>query len=104
MNKSLIVCGLALMMQMGNFDAQIVAQNLVSGADNFPLMAVPFFLLAGEFMNAGGMSRRIVDAAMAWIGHLRGGLGYVGVVASVLMASLSGSARRTSKLTKNHRL
>jgi tripartite ATP-independent transporter DctM subunit len=89
---ALIVCGLALMLQMGNFDAQIIAQNLVSGADNFPLMAVPFFLLAGEFMNAGGMSRRIVDAAMAWVGHLRGGLGYVGVVASVLMASLSGSA------------
>jgi TRAP-type transport system large permease protein len=55
-------------------------------------MAVPFFLLAGEFMNAGGMSRRIVNACMAWIGHLRGGLGYVGVVASVIMASLSGSA------------
>jgi tripartite ATP-independent transporter DctM subunit len=89
---ALIVCGLALMLHMGNFDAQIVAQNLVSGADNFPLMAVPFFLLAGEFMNAGGMSRRIVNAAMAWVGHLRGGLGYVGVVASVLMASLSGSA------------
>jgi TRAP-type transport system large permease protein len=89
---ALIVCGLALMLYMGNFDAQIVAQNLVSGADNFPLMAVPFFLLAGEFMNAGGMSRRIVNACMAWIGHLRGGLGYVGVVASVIMASLSGSA------------
>lgn len=89
---ALIVCGVALMTSMGNFDAQIVAQNLVSGADNFALLAVPFFLLAGELMNAGGMSRRIVDAAMAWIGHLRGGLGYVGVVASVLMASLSGSA------------
>lgn len=89
---ALIVCGVALMAYMGNFDAQIVAQNLVSGADNFSLMAVPFFLLAGEFMNAGGMSRRIVDAAMAWIGHLRGGLGYVAVAASVLMASLSGSA------------
>lgn len=89
---ALIVCGVALMATMGNFDAQIVAQNLVSGADNFSLMAVPFFLLAGEFMNAGGMSRRIVDAAMSWIGHLRGGLGYVAVAASVLMASLSGSA------------
>ena len=89
---ALLVCGLALMLYMGNFDAQIVAQNLVSGADNFPLMAVPFFLLAGEFMNAGGMSRRIVEAAMAWVGHLRGGLGYVAVVAAILMASLSGSA------------
>ena len=89
---ALIVCGLALMLFMGNFDAQIVAQNLVSGADNFPLMAVPFFLLAGELMNQGGMSRRIVDAALAWVGHLRGGLGYVAVAASIMMASISGSA------------
>ena len=89
---ALIVCGLALMVFMGNFDAQIVAQNLVSGADNFPLMAVPFFLLAGELMNQGGMSRRIVDAALAWVGHLRGGLGYVAVAASIMMASISGSA------------
>jgi len=89
---ALMVCGLALMLFMGNFDAQIVAINLISGADNFPLMAVPFFLLAGELMNQGGMSRRIVNAAMAWVGHLRGGLGYVAVAASILMASLSGSA------------
>ncbi|HKB54977.1 MAG TPA: TRAP transporter large permease subunit, partial [Ramlibacter sp.] len=89
---SLMVCGLALMLYLGNFDSQILAQNLINGADNFPLMAVPFFLLAGELMNAGGLSRRIVDAAMAWVGHLKGGLGYVAVVASVLMASLSGAA------------
>ena len=72
--------------------AVIVAQNLVSGADSFPLLAVPFFLLAGELMNQGGMSRRIVNAAMAWVGHLRGGLGYVAVAASIMMASISGSA------------
>lgn len=89
---ALLVRGVALMWFMGNFDAQIVMQNLVSGADSFPLLAVPFFLLAGELMIAGGMSRRIVDAALAWIGQLRGGLGYVAVAASVLMASLSGSA------------
>ena len=89
---ALMVCGLALMLYLGNFDSQILSQNLINGADNFPLMAVPFFLLAGELMNAGGLSRRIVDAAMAWVGHLRGGLGYVAVVASVLMASLSGAA------------
>lgn len=89
---ALMVCGLALMLYLGNFDSQILAQNLINGADNFPLMAVPFFLLAGELMNAGGLSRRIVDAAMAWVGHLKGGLGYVAVVASVLMASLSGAA------------
>ncbi|MEY4653523.1 MAG: Sialic acid transporter permease protein SiaT [Pseudomonadota bacterium] len=89
---SLIVCGVALMLHLDNFDTQIVSQNLINGADNFPLMAVPFFMLAGELMNAGGMSRRIVNSAMVWVGHFRGGLGYVAVFAALIMASLSGSA------------
>jgi tripartite ATP-independent transporter DctM subunit len=95
---SLLICGLALMGFMAAtgalpaFDSQILAQRFVDGADNFPLLAVPFFLLAGEFMNAGGLSRRIVNLAMAWVGHFRGGLGYVAVLAAVIMASLSGSA------------
>jgi tripartite ATP-independent transporter DctM subunit len=89
---ALMTCGLALMWQIGMLDAQVLAQNLVDGADSYPLLAVPFFLLAGELMNAGGLSRRIVDAAMAMLGHLRGGLGYVAILASLIMASLSGSA------------
>jgi tripartite ATP-independent transporter DctM subunit len=89
---SLIVSGVALMLHMDNFDTQIVSQNLINGADNFPLMAVPFFMLAGELMNAGGMSRRIVNSAMVWVGHFRGGLGYGAVFAAIVMASLSGSA------------
>lgn len=89
---SLVVSGVALMLHLDNFDTQIVSQNLINGADNFPLMAVPFFMLAGELMNAGGMSRRIVNSAMVWVGHLQGGLGYVAVFAAIIMASLSGSA------------
>lgn len=95
---SLLICGLALMGFMTltgalpAFDSQILSQRFVDGADNFPLLAVPFFLLAGEFMNAGGLSRRIVNLAMAWVGHFRGGLGYVAVMAAIIMASLSGSA------------
>ncbi|MEY4416979.1 MAG: Sialic acid transporter permease protein SiaT [Pseudomonadota bacterium] len=89
---SLLVSGVALMLHLDQFDTQIVSQNLISGADNFPLMAVPFFMLAGELMNAGGMSRRIVQSALVWVGHLQGGLGYVAVFAALLMASLSGSA------------
>jgi TRAP-type transport system large permease protein len=89
---SLIVSGVALMLHLDNFDTQIVSQNLINGADNFPLMAVPFFMLAGELMNAGGMSRRIVNSAMVWVGHFKGGLGYVAVFAAIIMASLSGSA------------
>ena len=89
---ALLVCGVALMIQLDAFDAQILAQNLVAGADSFPLMAVPFFMLAGELMNAGGLSRRIIALAVALIGHVRGGLGYVAVLAALVMASISGSA------------
>ena len=89
---SLLVSGVALMLHLDSFDTQIVSQNLINGADNFPLMAVPFFMLAGELMNAGGMSRRIVNSALVWVGHFRGGLGYVAVFAAIIMASLSGSA------------
>lgn len=95
---ALLFCGVALMTFLGltsnvvSFDSQILAQRLVDGADNFALLAVPFFVLAGEFMNAGGLTRRIINLAMAWVGHLRGGLGYVAVLAAIIMAALSGSA------------
>ena len=95
---ALLVCGVAIMGYLAAvgglpaFDSQIIAQRFVDGADNFPLLAVPFFLLAGEFMTAGGLSRRIVNLALAWVGHFRGGLGYVAVVAAIIMASISGSA------------
>ena len=89
---ALLLVAVALMLHLDLFDAQIIAQNLLNGADSFPLMAVPFFMLAGEIMNAGGLSKRIVNIAMALVGHKRGGLGYVAIIASCLLASLSGSA------------
>ncbi len=89
---SLLLCGAALMWHLDMFDAQILAQNVVNGADSFPLLAVPFFMLAGEVMNVGGLSRRIVNFALALVGHIKGGLGYVTIVAACLMAALSGSA------------
>ncbi|MBU3649900.1 MAG: TRAP transporter large permease subunit [Limnohabitans sp.] len=89
---ALLFCGAALMWHLNMFDAQILAQNLVEGANSFPLLAVPFFMLAGEVMNAGGLSRRIVNFAMALVGHIKGGLGYVTIMAAVIMAALSGSA------------
>ena len=89
---ALLASGVALMLQLDNFDAQILAQNLVEGANSFPLLAVPFFMLAGEIMNAGGLSKRIVVFASALVGHVRGGLGYVAILAAVMMAALSGSA------------
>src|SRR5689334_7647953 len=89
---ALLVTGIALMWHLHSFDPQILAQNLIEGANSFTLLAVPFFLLAGEIMNVGGLSRRIVDVALALVGHVRGGLGYVAIIASVLLAALSGSA------------
>ena len=89
---ALLLCGVALMVHLDQFDAQILAQNLINGADSFPLMAVPFFMLAGEIMNTGGLSKRIVDIAMALVGHIKGGLGYVAVVAACILSALSGSA------------
>ena len=89
---SLLLCGVALMAYLGSFDTQILSQNLLEGANSFPLLAVPFFMLAGEIMNVGGLSRRIVNLALALVGHRRSGLGYVVILAAVIMASLSGSA------------
>ena len=73
------------------FDAQIIAQNLINGADSFPLMAVPFFMLAGEIMNTGGLSKRIVDVALAPGRTRQGRPGLRG--ASWLRASCSRAVR-----------
>ncbi len=93
---ALMFCGIVLMSWMGIFNAQIISQQMVTGANTFTLLAIPFFLLAGELMNAGGLSKRIVDFAVACVGHIRGGLGIVAVIAAVIMASLSGSAAADS--------
>lgn len=89
---ALLASGVALMWHLDLFDPQILAQNVLNGADSFPLLAVPFFMLAGEIMNVGGLSRRIVDLAMSVVGHVKGGLGYVAIMAAVLLSALSGSA------------
>jgi tripartite ATP-independent transporter DctM subunit len=89
---ALLLSGVGLMIYLDRFDAQIIAQNLIVGADSFPLMAIPFFMLAGELMNAGGLSLRIINMASSLVGHIKGGLGYVAIIAGIIFASLSGSA------------
>ena len=89
---ALLISGVALMTYLGMFDSQIIAQNIINGADSFPLLAVPFFMLAGEVMNTGGLSKRIVNVALAAVGHRKGGLGYVAIVAACILSALSGSA------------
>ena len=92
MGLALVLTGAGMAWVLDFWDTQLLAQNLVAGVDSFPLLAVPFFILAGELMNSGGISQRIIAMAQAWVGHIRGGLGYVAIGASVLMASMSGSA------------
>jgi TRAP-type transport system large permease protein len=92
MGLALALTGAAMSYVLGFWDTQLLAQNMVGGVDSFPLLAVPFFILAGELMNAGGISQRIITMAQAWVGHIRGGLGFVAIGAAVLMASMSGSA------------
>ena len=78
---ALLTTGIVLMSYMGIFNTQIIAQQMITGANTFTLLAIPFFLLAGELMNAGGLSRRIVHFAVTCVGHIRGGLGFVAVMA-----------------------
>lgn len=92
MALALVLTGAAMAWALDFWDTQLLAQNMVAGIDSFPLLAVPFFILAGELMNSGGISRRIIEMAQAWVGHIRGGLGFVAIGAAVLMASMSGSA------------
>ena len=92
MALALVLTGAGMAWVLDFWDTQLLAQNLVAGIDSFPLLAVPFFILAGELMNSGGISRRIISMAQAWVGHIHGGLGFVAIGAAVLMASMSGSA------------
>lgn len=89
---AMLLSAIALTFSLDIFDTKIIAQNLVNGANSFPLMAIPFFILAGEIMNAGGISTRVVNFAVTLVGHIRGGLGYVTILAGVMFAGLSGSA------------
>ncbi len=70
----------------------IVPQKLIGGINQFPLLAIPLFILAGEVMNAGGITQRLVAVANAFVGHFRAGLAQVNIASSMLFAGLSGSA------------
>ena len=88
----LILCSVILMFFMGFHEILIVGQQMLMGANNSPLMAIPFFILAGEIMSKGGLSVRIVKFAQLSVGKFKGGLGFTAILASVVFAGLSGSA------------
>ncbi|MDR2860771.1 MAG: TRAP transporter large permease subunit [Elusimicrobiota bacterium] len=89
---SILFSALGLMIYLGDFNTQYFALHLMRGTDVPALMALPFFILAGEFMNRGGLTNRIVEFANVFVGRLRGGLGYVTIIACLIFAALVGSA------------
>lgn len=88
----LVLCAMVLMWHSGMWDSMIIPGAMLDGANNYPLMAIPFFVFAGEIMAAGGLSRRVVQLAQLMIGRVRGGLGYAAVIASIIFAGLMGSS------------
>lgn len=73
----------------------LVSQRMFTGVDSFPLLAIPLFMLAGSLMDKGGISRRLIDLATAFVGHIHGGLGIIAVIACMFFAAISGSAPAT---------
>ena len=88
----LVLCAITLMLYGGDGDFMIIPQAMVDGVNNYPLMAIPFFVFAGEIMGKGGLSSRVVRLAQLIIGRIRGGLGYATIVASIIFAGLMGSS------------
>ncbi|WP_428642676.1 TRAP transporter large permease, partial [Roseibium sp.] len=84
--------GILLWLNGQERDITLLYRNVYNGMDSFPLMAIPFFMLAGELMNKGGITLRLVEFSQALMGHLRGGLAHVNILSSMLFAGLSGSA------------
>ena len=88
----LVLCAMVLMCAMGAWDVMTIPNSMMDGADNFPLMAIPFFVFAGEIMAAGGLSKRVVQLAQIIVGRIKGGLGYAAIMASIIFAGLMGSS------------
>jgi len=88
----LVLCAIVLMWNSGMWDAMIIPGSMLDGANNYPLMAIPFFVFAGEIMAEGGLSKRVVQLAQLMIGRVRGGLGYAAIIASIIFAGLMGSS------------
>lgn len=89
---SMLLSASLMLIKMDMFDPQLITENFVMGTNNFPLMAIPFFMLTGEIMKYGGISERIINFAMSMVGHIKGGLGYVVIISGLIFAGLSGSA------------
>ncbi len=88
----LALTSLIALLVIGDVPLHLMPQRMFTGMDSFPLMAVPFFILAGDLMNSAGITHRIVRFSTALVGHIHGGLAHVNIVASMFFAGISGSA------------
>jgi tripartite ATP-independent transporter DctM subunit len=88
----MVLCAIVLMFYSGDGDFMIIPQAMVDGVNNYPLMAIPFFVFAGEIMSKGGLSKRVILLAQLMIGRVKGGLGYATIVAAIIFAGLMGSS------------
>lgn len=89
---AMVLSAAAAFLFLGNVPLMVLPQRILTGADSFPLMAIPFFLLAGNLMISGGLTQKLSNLALALVGHLRGGLAQVNVVNSMMMGGMTGSA------------
>ena len=91
---AIAMAGASLLYAMlsGNIPDFVVIHRMVGGLDSFPLLAVPFFILAGNLMNVGGITNRIYNFALSLVGWMRGGLAQVNIVGSVIFSGMSGTA------------
>lgn len=89
---ALLITATVMMYMSGIAEPSVIVQNMIRGVNSFTIMAVPFFMLAGEIMNEGGISKRIVRFASSLLGHIKGSLGYVSILTGMLFAGVSGSA------------
>ncbi len=92
---SLGLSSLTTLLADGNLPLMVIPQKMMAGMDSFPLLAIPFFILAGELMNSGGLNKRIIRVANSFLGNIPGSLPIVTIVASMFFAAISGSAVAT---------
>jgi tripartite ATP-independent transporter DctM subunit len=88
----MVLAAIVLMVYSGYFDFMTIPQAMADGVNNYPLMAIPFFVFAGEIMAQGGLSKRVIMLAQLMIGRVKGGLGYAPIIASIIFAGLMGSS------------
>ena len=93
---AMICASLLYILATGSVPNVIVAQRMIAGVESFPLLAVPFFILAGNFLTHGGVARRMITFATVMVGHWYGGLALAGVMACALFAAVSGSSPANS--------